>query len=117
MGGEKNRPENEKKPDAPSVSGGKPAAKPGTDTKRSDEKRKKKKKQEKTTYIDDGRSLANMSGFGVRGSLSGGSRGTLKDQARTFFAAMKMMVVPMLVTMGIIAVAFLAMYLLLMLSL
>ncbi len=73
---------------------------------------KKKKKKEKITYIDDGRSLADMSG--IRGG--GGARGSLKDQAKTFFSAMKMMVLPMLATMGIIAVAFFIMWLLLTLS-
>ncbi len=72
-------------------------------------KNKKKKNKPKVTYIDDGRSLADMSG--IRGGK--GARGTLGDQAKTFFGAMKMMFLPMLVTMGIITVAFFLMWLLL----
>ncbi len=76
---------------------------------------KDKKKKKKITYIDDGRSLADMSGIGGR-STSQSAKGTLSDQARTFFAAMKMMVKPMLVTMGIISVAFLVVWLLMLLA-
>ena len=66
----------------------------------------KKKKKEKVTYVDDGRTLYDMS------ALSGGNRGmrvgkgTLKDQARTYFTAVKQMVIPMLVTIGIICLVF-----------
>ncbi len=81
-------------------------------------KDKKKKKKQKITYVDDGRSLADMSGVGGRRSSGLGgpdlSHGTRKDQTRTFLNAMKMMVVPMLVTMGIITAAFGIMWLLLM---
>ncbi len=72
----------------------------------------KKKKKEKVTYIDDGRSFADFGGQGRGGS----ARGSLRDQAKTFFGAMKMMFVPMLVTMGIIAIAFLVVQLLLILA-
>ncbi len=71
----------------------------------------KKKKKKKITYIDDGRSLADLSPLG--GGRSNGAKGSLRDQARTFLAAMRMMVLPMLVTMAIITVAFLIMWLLL----
>ncbi len=92
-------------------------------------KDKKKKKKPKVTYIDDGRTIADMSnvsgGFKGRSAGNGGkgdsfrsngARGTLADQARTFFAAMRMMVKPMLVTMGIITVAFFVVWLLLTLA-
>ncbi len=72
----------------------------------------KKQKKPKVTYIDDGRSLADMSALGG-GRKYSGSRGSLADQRRTFVNAMKMMIVPMLVTMGIITLAFLAVWLLL----
>ncbi len=75
---------------------------------------KKKKKKTKVTYIDDGRSLADMSSVGRGGMGSGMSRGTgsLKDRTKTFLAAMRMMFVPMLVTMGIISIAFFIVWLL-----
>ncbi len=75
-------------------------------------KHKKKKEKTKITYIDDGRSLADMSGV----SGGGGARGTLGDQAKTFFTSMRMMFLPMLVTMGIITVAFFIVWLLLTLA-
>ncbi len=77
-------------------------------------KDKKKKKKQKVTYIDDGRSLADMSGLG--GGRLGNYHGSRSDQMKTFFSAMKMMVKPMLVTMGIITVAFFFVWLLLTLA-
>ncbi len=78
-------------------------------------KNKKKKKKQKVTYIDDGRSLADMSGLGG-GRSNGSLKGSYSDQMKTFFSAMKMMVKPMLVTMGIITVAFFFVWLLLTLA-
>ncbi len=80
---------------------------------------KKKKKKEKTIYIDDGRTIADMSGTGrinpILGGSSKGSRGkrrsTAGEQWRTYWAAVKMMVIPMLVVMMIITAAFLIMFL------
>ena len=75
----------------------------------------KKKKKQKTIYIDDGRSLADMSG--VRGGFRRSGRslgnGTFKDQAKTYFAACRMMFIPMLVVIAIISLAFAIVYLLL----
>ena len=78
--------------------------------------KKKNKKKEKIRYIDDGRTIADMSGTSkanifLGGTVKGGrrrdsSRSSLKEQSKTFFGAMRMMFVPMLVTMGIITVAF-----------
>ncbi len=69
-------------------------------------KDKKKKKKEKVTYVDDGRTLYDMSalGGGNRGLNVG--RGTYKDRARTYFTAVRQMFVPMLVTIGAICVVF-----------
>lgn len=72
----------------------------------------KKKKKEKITYIDDGRTIADMSGVGG-GKRGGGSRGSLKEQKETFFKAMRMMFVPMLIVMGFITIAYLIAYLML----
>ena len=69
-------------------------------------KDKKKKKKEKVTYVDDGRTLYDMSALGGanRGLRLGKS--TLKDQAKTYFAAVRQMFIPMLVTIGAISVVF-----------
>ncbi len=71
------------------------------------QEKKKKDPKKKIKYIDDGRSLSDMSGVGQGRVFGRGSaKGSFGDQAKTFFAAMKMMIVPMLITMGIITIAF-----------
>ena len=79
----------------------------------SKDKKSKKKKKQKTIYIDDGRTIADMSSITPGGGRyhSGGRRGTLKEQGRTYIEACKMMFKPMLVTMGAICVIFLILYL------
>ncbi len=92
-------------------------------------KNKEKKKREKVVYIDDGRTIADMSNLPSRGlgrSLSDAapkrkmseterqfnrSRPVWKDQLATYFAAVRMMFLPMLVVIGILCVAFLLLYL------
>ncbi|MBQ8689454.1 MAG: hypothetical protein IJ515_03725 [Clostridia bacterium] len=80
----------------------------------------KKKKKEKVTYIDDGRTIADMSGTGKINPLIGGTskssergkrRATVREQWKTYTEAVKMMFFPMLVVLGILTVAFLIMYL------
>lgn len=75
---------------------------------------KKKNKKEKITYIDDGRSLADMSGLSSKKSSFSSSsyrpRSTLKEQFRTYIEACKMMFLPMLVVMGFICVLFLLLW-------
>ena len=75
-------------------------------------KEKNKKKKEKVRYIDDGRTIADMSGVG--GSRyyrrDGQPRSSLRAQWKTYCAAVKMMFVPMLVVIGIITLAFVIMY-------
>jgi len=68
---------------------------------------KEKKKKEKITYIDDGRTIADMS------SVSGGSKfsksgtsSSLRDIWRTYWMATKMMLVPTMCAVGLILVAF-----------
>ena len=76
---------------------------------------KDKKKKEKTVYIDDGSTISDMS------SLRGGAyrrdssfgRPTFRDCFRTYMNAVKMMLLPMLITIGVIALAFLILYLML----
>lgn len=75
--------------------------------------KEKKKKKDKVTYIDDGRTIADMSGFGFGGYANNNnrSRSSARDKWRTYWEAVKMMFVPMLVALGIISVAFLLLYL------
>lgn len=86
--------------------------------------KEEKKKKEKIKYIDDGRTIADMSNVGrnshskfsqgkkkeryIPPNLTG--RGTLKDQWHTYVHAVKMMFLPMLVVIGIMTVAFLLLY-------
>ena len=83
--------------------------------------KKDKKKKEKITYIDDGRTIADMSG--TRGGLFSSSKKkerpkpTISSQQtpfQTYWNAVRMMFVPMLVVIGIITVVFLLMRLLMM---
>ena len=96
--------------------------------------KKQKKKKVKTVYIDDGSTIADMSGvngarpraFGSRPDSDGKrnnsqyappySGNKFTDSVRTYFQAVKLMIVPMLVTMAIIAAAFLIVWLLLFLA-
>ena len=82
--------------------------------------KKKKKKKEKVIYVDDGRTIADMSGTGKINPLIGNSskssergkrRASAKEQWKTYTEAVKMMFFPMLVVLGILAVAVLLMYL------
>ncbi len=92
--------------------------------------KKEKKKREKVIYIDDGRTIADMSGLPQRGfgrSLSDArpkkemsetekqfyrSQPKWRDCVATYFAAVKMMILPMLATIGILSLAFLILYVL-----
>ena len=75
--------------------------------------KKGKKKKQKVTYIDDGRTIADMSNVGgPRYHSSGRPRASFKEQWKTYCGAVRMMFVPMLVVLGIITLAFLITYLL-----
>ena len=85
-------------------------------------KNKAKKKKEKIIYIDDGRTIADMSSVG--GKRTSGDKGnkerrftppraTFKEQLETYFGAVKLMFLPMLAVLGIIALAFIILYFLL----
>lgn len=72
-----------------------------------------KRKKEKITYIDDGRTIADMSEVKGGMRLSMPSRlkyrpsPRVKDILRTYFGAVRMMLLPTLVVVGFIAVVFL----------
>ena len=78
-----------------------------------------KKKKPKTIYIDDGSTIADMSGVRRGGAPKRDTadrsrpRATFKEQFRTYTDAVRMMFLPMLAVLGIIAVAYLLVYLLL----
>ncbi len=70
-----------------------------------------KKKKEKVKYIDDGRTIADMSSISRGGRLLHSEptlrpRSTMKEQWQTYFAAVKMMFVPMLVVICVIIVVY-----------
>ena len=71
--------------------------------------KKKKKKKEKITYIDDGRPVSNLADLHrqsrmVKGNAKPGS--TAGDKWKTYWSATKMMIKPMLITIGILCFAF-----------
>ena len=91
---------------------------------------KDKKKKEKIVYIDDGSTISDMSGvnkarpsaFGSRpesdrkGQIDNGGVNTgnrFRDSIRTYFRAVRLMLGPMFITIGIISAAFFILWLLL----
>ena len=73
----------------------------------------KKQKKEKVRYIDDGRTIADMSALSGVDKRYTGPKGTFKDQMRTYFTTVRQMFLPMLAFMGGITVLFLILYLIL----
>ena len=73
----------------------------------------KKQKKPKITYIDDGRTIADMSALRGVDKRYTGPKGGFKAQLQTYWNAVKLMFVPMMVTIGIICLAFLIMWLML----
>ena len=73
----------------------------------------KKQKKPKITYIDDGRTIADMSALRSVDKRYTGPKGGFKAQLQTYWNAVKLMFVPMMVTIGIICLAFLIMWLML----
>ena len=74
------------------------------------------KKKEKITYIDDGRTIADMSNVSGGWTRSGRSRYTppapFKEQWRTYWTAVRLMLRPMLVVMVGIGLIYVLMYVL-----
>ena len=72
------------------------------------------KKKEKIKYVDDGRTLADMSGVpGSRLTRRPGKPATpLKDAWATYWNAVKMMFLPMLAVIGALVVIYAVIYLL-----
>ena len=73
----------------------------------------KKNKKKKVKYIDDGRTIADMSPLGGGSSkLPPLQRSSLKEQAKTYFATVRLMLLPMFIVMAAICVIFGLLYLL-----
>ncbi len=79
-----------------------------------------KPKKEKIVWVDDGSTVADMSGVGRkprRDSHAEAARSgkkppsRMRDCADTYFATMRMMVKPMLITIGILCAVFLLLWL------
>ena len=76
-------------------------------------KKEKKQKKEKIRYVDDGSTVVDMQPLADANRRPGqkqrqpGAKGTLREQARTYFAAVKLMFWPMMITLGIIFLSFL----------
>ncbi len=66
------------------------------------------KKKEKATYVDDGRTVADMSGVPRRlpKREKGAPRATLKEQWQTYIGAVKMMILPMLTVIAALCVIY-----------
>ena len=77
--------------------------------------KKDKSNKKKTVYIDDGRTLADMSALGGGKQKAPKNEGgnSFKEQFKTFTDAQKAMLLPMLAVLGIIAIAFLLVYIIL----
>jgi hypothetical protein len=72
----------------------------------------KKKKKDKITYIDDGRTIADMSGVtGNRKFSSTGTTSSPKEIWNTYWTAVRMMFKPMLVVIGFLVVLYVLAYL------
>ena len=77
----------------------------------------KKKKKPKTVYYDDGRSIVDMSSINGRGKDPEGLvRSGWREKWRTYFQSVKMMLLPMLVVLGLVCIAFGLLYVLLTLA-
>ena len=78
---------------------------------------KDKNNKSKQKHVDDGSTIVDMSAldnYGLR--AGGGSKSTFKERFKTYIDTVKLMIIPMLVTIGIITVAYLLLYLLLSLA-
>ena len=72
-----------------------------------------KEKKEKITYIDDGRTIADMSAFGARPKMSNLFGSGWKEKFRTLFETMGLMFLPTLAIMGLVCLLFSLVYILL----
>ena len=73
------------------------------------------KKKEKITYVDDGRTIADMSGVSGGGRLNDRNpyrpSPKFKDVWKTYWGAVRMMIKPMLIVIAAISIVYLLSYL------
>ena len=75
---------------------------------------KEQKKKKKVIYVDDGSTIADMSGIsGSRPKAEKKQNSRFREIFSTYIQAVKLMFLPMLVVLGIIALAFLIVYIIL----
>ncbi len=75
----------------------------------SDKKKKKKEKKEKVVYYDDGSSISDMSEVKpsyIAKAAKTKSTSTFKEKWKTYWAAVKMMLLPMFFVLSIIFVLY-----------
>lgn len=73
--------------------------------------KKKKEKKEKVIYIDDGSTIADMSNVGYGySSKNGRPRSTAREKWRTYWEAVKMMLLPTLIISGVLVATYFLMY-------
>ncbi len=80
-----------------------------------EESKQESEKENKTVYIDDGSSFADMSAFRKPDATrsNGREHASFKEIFETYINAVKLMFLPMLAVLGIIALAYLILYFLL----
>ena len=80
------------------------------------DKKKKKKEKGKIKYIDDGRTIVDMSAVSRYGRSSTGKdnllrpQSTFKDKWKTYWSAVRSMILPMIITLVIITIGFFLLY-------
>lgn len=72
------------------------------------EQKKEEKKKEKVVYYDDGHTIADMSEVGR--PRSQGSHSTFREKWKTYWSAVKMMLIPMAIVVSILVIMYLLMY-------
>lgn len=78
---------------------------------------KDKNENSKEKYVDDGSTIVDMSALDNYGFRAhGGRKSTFKEKFKTYIDTVKLMIIPMLVTIGIITAAYLLLYLILSLA-
>lgn len=79
-------------------------------------KNKNKKKKEKIVWYDDNSTIADMSAVSGKRSVSNNSQpkphATFKEKWNTYWSAVRMMLLPTIVVLGVIAVLYIFMMLL-----
>ena len=71
---------------------------------------KKKQEKPKIKYIDDGRTLADMSALRGVDKRYTGPKGGFREQARTYWNTVKLMFVPMLIVMCALGIIYMLLY-------